>query len=100
VNSGHDRLEEFTSVTHVLRRVAEIDSAAICQAIAANQPTMIVLNHVDYVDASCAEALKLTPKAQHFVSQLASEIGQRVDLVGVGPNELVPFRPAYAVATG
>jgi adenylosuccinate synthase len=98
-DAGSEHLEEFTSVTRVLRRVGEIDVSALRSAIAANQPTSIVLNHLDYVDASCSGSPMLPIKAQHFVTQLASEIGRRIDFVGVSPDEIVPFKPAYALAS-
>jgi hypothetical protein len=56
---------------------------------------MIVLNHVDYVDASAT--VNLTPKAESFVRQTADAIGQRIDFVGLGPDTLLPVTSHVAV---
>lgn len=88
---GHDQsLAEFTSVTRKLRRVARFDPEIVRQAIACNQPSMVVLNHVDYVDAGCTDR-ELTQKAVDFVASVGERIGRNIDLVGVGPDELRPF---------
>jgi adenylosuccinate synthase len=86
----HQSLAEFTSVTRKLRRVARFDPEIVRQAIACNQPSMVVLNHVDYVDAGCTDR-ELTQKAVDFVARVGEQIGRNIDLVGVGPNELRPF---------
>jgi adenylosuccinate synthase len=82
-------IAEFTSVTGRLRRVARFDPAIVREAIRANRPDRIVLNHADYLDADCSSA-DLTPGVREFVESVSAEIGQSIDLVGVGPDELVP----------
>ena len=47
-------LREYTSVTHKLRRVGRFDPVIVRRAIAANAPTDIVLNHLDYIDPASA----------------------------------------------
>ncbi len=95
---GHSEdLAEYTSVTHRLRRVARFDPFVVRRAIACNQPSLIVLNHVDYVDARCAMGA-LTEKSKSFVDDVAERIGQPVDLVGLGPDVLLPYRRATALA--
>ena len=42
--------EEKTSVTQNVRRVARFDASAVKAAIQANNPNVIVLNHMDYID--------------------------------------------------
>src|ERR1700733_2776941 len=55
LEGGHQRpLVEYTSVTKKLRRVARFDSQIVREAIIANNPSMIVLNHLDYVDAAAS----------------------------------------------
>jgi len=44
-----DNLEEFTTVTHRLRRVGRFDPEVVRQAIAVNRPTRVALNHLDYI---------------------------------------------------
>jgi adenylosuccinate synthase len=80
-------LDERTSVTNRLRRVARFDPWLVRQAIAANNPSSIVLNHVDYVDATARHGL--TRRAQAFVSNVSEGIGRSVDYVGLGPDLLV-----------
>lgn len=46
--SGKNLLER-TSVTKAVRRVAYFDSDIVKQAIMVNQPTKIVMNHLDYI---------------------------------------------------
>lgn len=97
-DGGHTgELAEYTSVTHRLRRVARFDPELVRQAITCNQPSLIVLNHLDYVDARCATG-SLTRKSSDFVDDVARRIGQTIDLVGVGPHLLMPFQDANALA--
>ena len=92
---GHEELAEFTSVTGRLRRVARFDPVLVRRALAVNQPSLVVLNHVDYVDALASNGL--TDKAAAFVSDVSTAIGRRIDLVGLGPDSLVaPHRVAAA----
>jgi adenylosuccinate synthase len=84
---GHDGLAEFTSVTGKLRRVARFDAELVRRAIAVNQPSLIVLNHVDYVDAAARHGL--TAKAARFVDEVAGAIDRRIDFVGLGPDRLL-----------
>ncbi|MGH2749290.1 MAG: adenylosuccinate synthetase [Actinomycetota bacterium] len=84
---------ERTTVTGRVRRVGEFDSHIARLAIAANQPTMIVMNHVDYVDAGCASG-KLSPKASEFLRRVSCGIDHSIDYVGVGPAEVVPVAGA------
>jgi adenylosuccinate synthase len=87
--SGSSRpLEEFTSVTNKLRRVGRFDPKVVKRAIMANAPTHIVLNHLDYIDASIALGGPLTRKAADFVRKVESEIGTPIDEIGSGPMSL------------
>ncbi len=90
--TGQPHLAERTTVTGRVRRVAQFDAEVVRAAIAANAPTCIVLNHVDYVGAGPAE----------FVEKVEALIGRRVDWLGMSPFDLVkrhaarrtPTRPA------
>ena len=59
------------------------------RAIEANQPTSIVLNHLDYIDPALRDGAR-TAKARDFLSFVEAEISRKVDLVGLGPDSLVP----------
>jgi adenylosuccinate synthase len=98
---GHpDPIAEFTSVTGRLRRVARFDPTIVREAIRANRPDKIVLNHVDYLDSDCC-AEGLTPRVSEFVSSVSAGIGQEIDMIGIGPDELLRFelarRPTVAI---
>jgi len=81
-----DRLEEFTSVTGRLRRIAEFDPEIVRRAIAVNSPTEIFLNHVDYVDAVCRTTGHFTPRARAFVTRTGRDIGWPIAYAGIGPE--------------
>lgn len=85
-------LTELTTVTRACRRVGHFDAAIVRQAIAANRPSRIVLNHVDYVSpASTGD--RLDAKACAFVDDIAGQIGQAVDWVGTSPADLLAYAP-------
>jgi adenylosuccinate synthase len=98
---GHEQpLEEFTSVTGRLRRVAHFDAEIVRQAIAVNIPSMIAMNHVDYVDADCVALGGLTEKARKFVADVSSAIDAPIDLVGIGPTKMLSFKhPLVSIAS-
>jgi adenylosuccinate synthase len=89
-------VHERTSVTGRIRRVARFDGGIVRQAIAANQPTMIVLNHLDYVDRRVRYG-ELTTRAEEFLDRVEAEIERPIDLVGLGPDSLVPCRARQAL---
>jgi adenylosuccinate synthase len=82
-------IQEYTSVTRSLRRVARFDADVVKQAIAVNAPTHIVLNHLDYVDYSCRELNRLCGRATEFVQELESAISAQIDYLGLGPASMV-----------
>ena len=77
--TGQTQLVEYTTVTGRRRRVAEFDGEIVRAAIAANAPTSIVLNHVDYVGR----------KTDQFVKRVEASIGQAVDWLGTSPSQLI-----------
>lgn len=92
---GHTvSLEERTSVTKRVRRVARFDPIMVREAITSNKPSMVVLNHVDQVDAVAQRGL--TTRAEAFVADVGAKIGQPIDLVGLGPDVLIPARSEQA----
>jgi adenylosuccinate synthase len=82
-------LSEYTSVTGRLRRVARFDPDIARRAIAVNQPSMIVLNHIDQFDADCATTDRLSDRGRRFIAETSRAIGQRIDLVGLGPSSIL-----------
>lgn len=89
---------EYTSVTRAIRRVARFHPDIVREAITVNRPTHIVLNHVDYIDASCCGSDSLTRKASRFVEQVEYLIGSQVDYIGLGPASLVKRSRARSIA--
>jgi adenylosuccinate synthase len=88
-----DTLAEFTSVTGRLRRVARFDPELVREAIRVNQPTSIVLNHVDYVDAAAKNGL--TESALAFAQWVSSEIERPIDFLGIGPDLLTDSHSSH-----
>ena len=84
------KIEEFTSVTKKLRRVGLFDDQIVKEAITANNPTRIVLNHLDYIDSS-KENDPLSEISTVFVNDIIKKIGRKIDLVGLGRNHLRKF---------
>lgn len=72
---------EMTSITKRIRRVGLFEPEIVRQAIRYSSPTHIVLNHLDYIEK--AARFK-------FVSSIEEAIGQKVDYIGLGPNNLTP----------
>jgi len=82
-------LIEHTSVTKKIRRVARFDPAIVKKAIQANQPTCIVLNHMDYIDANCSRINRLTPEAYKFARRVEESIHSQVNYFGFGPSSFL-----------
>lgn len=81
-------LLEHTSVTRRVRRVGYFDPSIVRQALLVNDPTRIVLNHCDYIDAHCAGLDELPPKSDFRVQELECSIGRSFDMVGTSPSTL------------
>ncbi len=79
---------EYTTVTGKVRRIGRFDPGLVRRAIAANNPSRVVLNHLDYVDPH-VRAGRLTTKAKEFVEKIEHDIKQRVDWLGTGPSSFI-----------
>lgn len=91
ISGSEESLIEFTSVTKKVRRVAEFHSEVVKKAIEVNQPTRIVLNHVDYYDVNCKEGL-LTAKAIKEINRVQSLINRKIDFIGVDRVNLLDLK--------
>src|SRR5262249_35051534 len=80
---------EYTSVTQSVRRVARFHPDVVRQAICVNTPTRIVLNHLDYIDASCGCPNNLSEEIFNFVHKVELLIGAPTNYLGFGPSSLV-----------
>jgi adenylosuccinate synthase len=86
INTEAD-LSEFTTVTNKLRRVGNFDPSLVKAAIACNNPTEIILNHLDYVGSSFGSP-KECAAATSFVDAVEAAIERRVDYLGFSPESI------------
>jgi len=85
--SGYPKpILEKSSVTKQVRRVARFTPDIVRKAIVANSPTIIVLNHLDYLSAICAQTQ--TKKTMAFIHNVERAIGCQIDLLGFGPADV------------
>jgi len=96
--SGYlEPVEEWTTVTRKLRRVARFDWELAQHCAQVNRPTRLAINGLDYLDASNRGARtwnQLTTKAKTFVDRLNLEIGATCSFLGTGPslNGIIPYQ--------
>jgi len=84
-----ERLVERTSVTQGVRRVGRFDAGIVRAALAANRPTRVVLNHLDYIDRSVLALREPTRKVRNFVREVEVSIDHTIDYFGFSPSLLV-----------
>ena len=80
------RVEEITTVTRKVRRVARFEAEVVRRAISINRPTDLVLNHLDYIDGN----EEITPAKIDYVHEIEAMIGRRVDWLGTSPTGILP----------
>lgn len=78
---------EYTSVTNCVRRVARFDANIVKKAIAVNNPNIIVLNHLDYID--CSLPCGINVKAHEFLREVESSIERRINYIGLDPKSII-----------
>jgi adenylosuccinate synthase len=81
-------IEERTTVTNKVRRVARFDWDLVKQAIQINRPTRLALNGLDYIDFSNrakTDWSQLSQRARQFVHRLEENIEAPVFFLGTGP---------------
>lgn len=90
-DSGYPhKIQEHTTVTKKLRRVARFDLDLVRRATAANMPTHLALMGTDYLDFRNAKATlyeELTSETKRFIAYLEENLGVRTDFVGTGPTD-------------
>ncbi|MBC2664307.1 adenylosuccinate synthetase [Novosphingobium flavum] len=82
-------LREFTTVTKKLRRVGHFDASVVKAAIACNNPTMIVLNHLDYVGLE-ADLDDANSKINDFIREVSDAIGLAMTHFGFSDRGMTP----------
>ncbi len=82
---GHSQpIEERTSVTKHVRRVARFNPEVVRMAIMVNRPKRIVLNHLDYIcNTKFDNRNKLITT---FVHKVEASIGNKIAYLGYGPD--------------
>jgi adenylosuccinate synthase len=93
-------IEERTSVTNRVRKVARFDPLIVREAIEVNRPTRIVLNHLDYVFNSSLN--NFNQIIDNFVSNIEKSLERKVDFLGFSPKDIqrkeqrfIPIEVAY-----
>ena len=81
--------EEKTTVTHMVRRVARFTPDIVTQALSVNRPDVIVLNHMDYIDASNKNGENLSDKQEIFLREVEKQIGRSVTYCGNGETSMI-----------
>jgi len=82
-------IQEMTTVSKKLRRVARFDWHLAKHAIRTNRATRIAVNGLDYLDYSdrdCSSSDRLSLRSRTFVERLTEELGTDVCYLGVGPR--------------
>lgn len=81
-------LMEYTTVTKKPRRIARFDSELARKAISVNQPTTIVMNHLDYL----GEGKHAETTRRSFLQNIESSLGRKIDYFGINPMALISGR--------
>lgn len=89
--SGSENLiQEYTSATNRLRRVAKFDPDVVKMAILNNKPDIIVLNHVDYFDKT-NPFKSLSEKQKLGIYRIQDQINQNINYIGTSPEIIQKF---------
>jgi len=88
-SSSLSPIVEYTSVTKSVRRVGRFDGEVVLQAIEANSPTRIVLNHLDYIDKVNDCDIGLSDKMNQFILKVEGMIGNKIDFIGYSPSDIL-----------
>lgn len=84
------RIQEFTTVTKNVRRVARFDLEIVKKAVIANMPTHVALMGVDYFNYENKGVRyynELTQKTKDFIYWLEQELDIKINFIGTGPMD-------------
>lgn len=98
------KIQEFTSVTKRLRRVARFDFDIVEQAVQINRPTEIALMGTDYLDYKNKDINNLnslTFKTKQFMNHLEKKLNIKISFVGTGPldEEIIDIKEEKGILT-
>jgi len=91
-------LREYTTVTKMVRRVGVFDPEIVKKAVATNNPTRIVMNHLDYV-AGPLVGTAICALAREFIDYVECSIGRSIDFLGFSPTSLIERSATSVCAT-
>jgi len=74
---------EYTSVTNRKRRIAKFNSDIVKKAISCNNPTHIILNHLDYIHKN---------NRKTFIKNVEISINRKIDFIGLGPKKIIQIK--------
>jgi adenylosuccinate synthase len=90
IESGYPHpIEEWTTVTRKVRRVARFDWDLALRCVQINKPTRMAINGLDYLNyqnVGCRTADLLTNDARQFIHHLEDRLAVPVSFHGVGPR--------------
>jgi adenylosuccinate synthase len=94
-------VEEWTSVTNKVRRIARFDWKLALQANEFNRPTRLAINGLDYLSYKNRGERSfntLTGDAKEFVQELESRLRRAVHYLGTGPqvDDVIPLAASAA----
>jgi len=87
---GKKNICEWTSVTKHVRRVGRFDAELVKKAIQANSPSLIFLNHLDYLEGEIES--QLSTAATLFVEEVETAIDSTVSYFGTGRSTILSSR--------
>jgi adenylosuccinate synthase len=90
-------IREFSTVTARVRRVGHFDPEIVRRAIQVNQPSRIVLNHLDYIDPQVRGG-GIGKKAGDFVEKVEVGLDRQIDWLGTGPAHVIERQGATVLA--
>ncbi len=82
-------IEERTTVTQKIRRVARFDWELAAKAVVTNRPTKLAVNcldHLDYGNLGVSRRNHLSNQTANFLSELELRLGTPAHYLGVGPS--------------
>jgi adenylosuccinate synthase len=85
---------EMTSVTGMVRRVAEFSNSEFKRACTVNRPTELALTFADYVDWQIHEQPRISKPVDEFIERVVELAECPVTLVNTGPTTTID-RDAY-----
>ena len=80
-------IQEYTSVTKKIRRVASFDADIVNRAIVTNNPNIIVLNHLDYIGDDMPDVIG--ENRNGFITSVEKKINRKIDYVGLSNSKVI-----------